>query len=140
MPIHLDGVLAAVEGALAPHGADAATVTVDRDVNGLWEVDVEPARPGAARLNVVGGEADGDDEIVMTFGETHVYIWGTPAEVADWVGRYAEAVFAGRFEEAGWGSDKRARIELASGDVRTVGSVGLPVGWHRTRRRYGSYS
>lgn len=137
----LEQSLAAVEAALARHGPGAATLRSQRALpNGLWEIGVEPARPGAARLGVVGYEAEDDDEITLTFGETHVSIWGTPEEVARWVAVYAEAVFAGRFEEAGALGGSRAKMTLASGEVRTVGSVGLPVGWHRKRRTYDGYS
>lgn len=136
----LDQVLPAVEAALAPHGTRAATVRVSRDNGGLWEVDVEPNSAGAARLTIVGAEREDDDEITLTFGETRVYIWGEPEEVASWVHQYAEAVFAGRFEEAGARGDSRARIRLASGELRTIGSVGLPVSWSRKRRKYSPYS
>ena len=77
----------------------------------------------------------------MTFGRTHVYIWGDPDAAAGWVGRYAEAIFAGRFQEVGRRAG-RARLHLADGQARTIGSFGLPVDWHpkRRRRTYAAYS
>lgn len=88
---------------------------VNADDPRVWGPDVTPLAPWFATLYVVCG---GGDEVTLGVGQTHVYIWDNdPEALAD------EAVFAGRFVEAGPTGGSTAILATTRGDVR-VGSSG----------------
>ncbi len=135
-----EAVLRAIREQLDQLPAGVAALTMHRDgptPDVLWEVEVVPAVDGASRLTVVG--ADDNDEVTVSFGETHIYLWGTPADVAGTITDFADAIFNGRIEEVGPRGNSRARLRRSTGEVVSVGSIGWPERWSRRRRRYQSY-
>ena len=130
----------ALLAALAKHPTGAALVTEGRNEpnHTVWGMEVEPADPAAASVYVtfVGG-----DEVTIGFGKTHGYLWDNdPAALAEYVGRILDAVFAGDFEEAGWG-DAFARVRLRDGTLLRIGNAHLPLPWRfRRRRQYAPLS
>ena len=130
----------AVLAALAKHPADSASVTDGRNERDstVWGMEVEPADPSAAAVYVTFA---GGDEVTLGFGQTHTYLWDKdPAALAAYVGGILDAVFAGDFEEAGFG-DGFARVQLRDGTIARVGKMHLPLPWRfRRRRRYAPLS
>lgn len=104
----------------------------------MWHLEITPAAPGAAAAYVAYG---GGDEVTLGFGETHVYLWDAdPDQLADDVRTILEAVFAGRFVEAGRVGDAFAKVSTRHGD-RVLGAAHLPVPWRlRRTRTYAPYS
>ena len=130
----------AVLAALAQHPADAAAVTEGRNEQDstVWGMEVEPVNPAAASVYVTFA---GGDEVTVGFGQTHAYIWDDdPAALAAHVGNILTAVFAGDFEEAGFG-DAFARMHLRDGTTLRLGKMHLPLPWRwRRKRRYAPLS
>lgn len=99
---------------------------------GMWFIEVQPNVPGAAAVSV-GVSPDG---FVVSLPNGYWEI-GRSARGPDPLDVLAEdlgAVFAGRVEEAGSGTDRPVRLVYNDGRVRTVGAVRLPIPWSRRRR------
>lgn len=129
----VDAVESVVHAQLLPFGASAARVeTVWSPRAGMWFVEVEPAAPGAATVSI-GVEGD---ELVVSLPHAHWEIWRSKSgpSVLAALASDLEAIFAGRIEGAGVGSDRFVHLLSSDGKVRSVGSVHLPVPW-RWRRR-----
>lgn len=130
----------AVLTALAQHPAEAASVTEGRNKRDstVWGMEVEPANPDAASVYVT---FTGGDEVTVGFGQTHAYIWDDdPAALAAYIGSILASVFAGDFEEAGFG-DAFARVRLGDGTIVRLGNMHLPLPWRlRRTRRYAPLS
>lgn len=137
---HRAALRRAVRWALSAHSEESATVEEGVNANDphMWGLHVTPRAPGAAAVYIAYG---GGDEVTLGFGETHVYIWDDdPEALADEVQEILEAVFAGRFIEAGPKGDSMAKLATSSGQVR-VGFIRLPVPWRlRRTRTYAPYS
>jgi hypothetical protein len=101
-------------------------------------MNITPSNRKAARVVVTyhGGDTAG-----VGFGRTEVELWDDdPRALAHSVGRFLEAVFAGRFLEAGTG-DAFARVTFADGTHTYAGRVHMPWPWRlRHTRRYEPYS
>lgn len=134
--VYRDALRAAVLTALSTHPSGSAVVDEgehDR-LPDIWSIEVTPRMDGAARASVTLA----GDEVILAFGETHVYMWDDdPERLADEVHQVLLAVFAGRFEEVGKPGDSRARVTLADGTIWRGGAIGLPFPWKaRSVRRY----
>lgn len=130
-------VLSTVRAQLAPYGPDAAEVgVVWSDGAGMWFVEITPTNTTAAPVSI---GIDGD-ELLLNFGKTRLEMWqGDPTPV-ERLKRYLRAIFAGEFEEAGWGSDRFAKLRLDGDETFACGSVHFPVPWAwRRKTRYDSY-
>ncbi len=104
----------------------------------MWFVEVEPAAQGAAAVSI-GVEGD---ELVVSLPHTCWEIWRSKRgrSVLEVLASDLEAIFAGRIEEAGFGSHRFAHLLWPDGKIRSVGSAHLPVPWRwRHRSRYCSY-
>ncbi len=105
----------------------------------MWFIEVVPRREGAASVSV---GSDGD-ELLLQFGRTRVELWNYkqgPTPI-DQLRQFLPAIFGGQLEEAGFGDDRFARVELRDGRTASVGSAHLPIPWGwRRRHRYQSYS
>jgi hypothetical protein len=132
--VYEDALRRAVLAALAAHPAEAASVTEGRNERDstVWGMEIKPSNPDAASVYVA---FPGGDEVTLGFGQTHAYIWDDdPAGLAAYVGGILAAVFAGDFEEAGFG-DAFARVHLADGTTVRVGNMHLPLPWRLRRSR-----
>lgn len=138
--VYEDALRLAVLAALAKHPTEAASITEGRNERDstVWGMEVEPSNPEAASVYVTFA---GGDEVTVGFGQTHAYIWDDdPAALAAYVGGILAAVFAGDFEEAGFG-DAFARVHLGDGTTVRVGNMHLPLPWRfRRTRRYAPLS
>ncbi len=130
-----------VRGALARFGGETAAevTTIWSPRAGMWFVEVEPARSGAATVSVgIMG-----DEFVLSLPNSHWEIWRSKRGPDPLVllSEDIEAVFAGRVEEGGWGNDRPVRLTLADGRNRSLGAMRLPIPWRwRRRTAYEPYS
>lgn len=114
----------------------AADVDEDRTEH-IWTTTVTPRTPGAATISLAYA---GDDEVTLSFGRTHEYLWGPPAVLGGKVAELLDAVVAGRFEEAGWGDDAFVRGTLRDGTRFSLGRAHLPLPWRLRRvRTYEPY-
>lgn len=129
----------AVEQALAPYGSGAAVIeeTV-QDAPDMWCLDVRPTAEGAAPVSIT--YLSGGDEIILSFGHTHMYMWDDDhVELAREVRDLLDAAFAGNFVEAGTHQDAFSRISTRSG-MKGVGKMHLPWPWRLRRiRTYAPY-
>lgn len=121
-------------------GEAAAEVTTTWSPRaGMWFVEVEPERSGAAGVSIgIMG-----DEFVLSLPNSHWEIWRSKRGPDPLVllGADIEAVFAGRVEEGGWGNDRPVRLTLADGRTRSLGAMRLPFPWRwRRRTAYESYN
>ncbi len=101
----MDAVESVVQVQLVPFGASAARVeTVWSPRARIWFVEVEPAASGAVRVSI-GVEGD---ELVISLPRTHWEIWSFKSgpTVLETLASDLEAIFAGKIEEAGVGSDR----------------------------------
>ncbi len=107
---------------------------------GGWQIAVLPTNPAAAQLRLLTTTRD-DDEVVVYFGHTHVYLSASlPSDLVPDVEHIAEAVFAGRFAESGGGDDAFVRIEAPDGAKQGMGRLHLPWPWRwRRTRSYEPY-
>jgi hypothetical protein len=137
-PSELDlAVYRLVLDALASYGDAAAVERVWSDGGGMWFTEVSPRTPGAARLSVA---AEDESTLNVTIGNVWFEIYGPVPENLPKLRGMVEAVFAGRFEEAGSTARAHGRLYTASGTAR-VGHMSLPWPWRwRQRRRYSAYS
>jgi hypothetical protein len=128
----------AVLRALEPHGRGVAVVElVWLGQADMWFTEVRPSQRGAAPLSIaVQGD---DDELNLTVSRTWMEVWNV-GDLAEWTFDLAEAVFAGRLEEAGRGGHAFARVYTRHG-VEVGGRMHLPWPWRwRRPRRFEPYS
>jgi hypothetical protein len=130
-----------VRAALAPFGEGAAEVEFEWSAGfGGWFIEVTPRREGAASVSV---GCDWNHEVLLSFGHTRLELWNTkrgptPVEA---LSQYLPAIFSGDFEEAGFGDDRFARVNLPNGKTARVGALHPPLPWAlRRRHRYAPYS
>lgn len=121
-------------------GEGAAEVTTTWSPRaGMWFVEVEPERTGAASVSIgIMG-----DEFVLSLPNSHWEIWRSKRGPDPLVllSEDIDALFAGRVEEGGWGSDRPVRLTLTDGRNRSLGAMRLPVPWRwRRRTAYASYN
>jgi hypothetical protein len=132
-------LVGAARRALSQYAPEAAALTHGRDsATGIWSFDITPTDQRCAAVSCA---YVGDDEVTLTFGCTHVYVWDDdPAELSRIVQRYLDAVLAGRFVEAGSRDDAFARLTDETGAHWTAGRVALPLPWRwRRTRTYAAY-
>lgn len=125
---------AAVYAALAGYGSGAAKV--DEGWNAeheVWGIDITPTAGGAAPAYLA---YSGGDEVSFGFGCTSLYLWhDDPEMLADKVRVLLEAVFAGRFVEAGGEGRGFAKVAVA-GESWRVGAMQLPLPWRFSPNAY----
>ncbi len=128
--------LRCLELLLADHGSSCAHIEVSSiDAEGSWDIEVSPANRRAASFGVHVDE--GDEEVVLRFGHTHVYLWAPDvASLVPDLEVMAEAVFSGRLIEAGPLDDSFAVLEAADGSKQGVGRMHLPWPWRWRRTRH----
>jgi hypothetical protein len=127
-----DALRTAVHEAVAPYSGAAAVDEGWSEGGAIWGMDITPSNSGAAAVFVTyhGGDTAG-----VGFGKTEVELWDDdPLALAEYVRRFLEAAFAGRFVEAGIG-DAFARVTFADGTRASVGRVHLPWPWRLRRTR-----
>lgn len=131
-------LLTAVRAALLPYAAEGARVQTSRiDDDRVFQVSITPTNSQAAAVNVTIARSD---ELVLTFGQTHVYLHTDDGELDEGLADMLDAIFAGRFDEAGQPGDGFARLRFRDGRMAAVGSVHLPLPWRlRRHRRYAAY-
>jgi hypothetical protein len=137
----LPAARAVIERLLGDDAERVATITVEEvPSDGGFDLVVSPIKPGAATLRVSAHAAD-DEEVVVEFGRTHVYLWAPDVEsIVSEVEHIAEAVFAGRFVEAGWAEDAFVRLTAADGTVQGMGRAHWPWPWRwRRTTTYAAY-
>jgi hypothetical protein len=141
LPAFEQEVLSVVHAALSPHGGEAAAeveVVWSAGMGG-WFIEVTPRNVNAASVSV---GCDGK-ELLLAFAHTRLELWDYkrgPSAIEQ-LSEFLPAIFSGAFEEAGFGSDRFARVNLPNGKTASVGAMHPPFPWAlRRRKRYASYS